>query len=80
MAEVMDSYEFRHYGRGRSKYPWDEWLDGRVWKLERGKDYSVSEHSMDSQLRSAARKRVGNMQIKMGIGFLIIQFHKAPEK
>ena len=22
------------------KYPWDTWLDGQIWRLERGKDFS----------------------------------------
>lgn len=32
MAEPLSTYEFR--GRGRpTRYPWDQWFDGRIWRL-----------------------------------------------
>jgi hypothetical protein len=27
-------------------YPWDEWLDGSWWLIERGKDYHIKTKSM----------------------------------
>jgi len=37
MPEILDSMPER---RGRPQiYPWDEWSDGRVWKLHQGSDF-----------------------------------------
>jgi hypothetical protein len=42
----------------RAKYPWDKWSDGRVWLLERGKDYSCPDLSIARQAHQYAT-RVG---------------------
>ena len=44
MAEVIYSNEFpTEDGRGAvSKYDWDNWLNGRYWKLSKGTDYENS--------------------------------------
>jgi hypothetical protein len=40
VAEVVDELPGTRGRLGRpSTYPWDEWLDGRVWKLTRGEDF-----------------------------------------
>lgn len=41
MAEVVNGYEFTKATR-ESKYPWGEWLDGRVWKLTSGVDFDTN--------------------------------------
>jgi hypothetical protein len=36
MAEVLDAFpERERVGR----YPWDDWLNGQIWKLKRGEDF-----------------------------------------
>jgi hypothetical protein len=40
VAEVVDELPGVSGQPGRPPtYPWDEWLDGRVWKLTRGEDF-----------------------------------------
>jgi hypothetical protein len=40
VAEVVDELPEALGRTGRSaSYPWDEWLDGRVWRLTRGEDF-----------------------------------------
>lgn len=46
-----------HGNRGRNKYPWDEWLNGKVWLLEQGVDFYISITSMQSSVTNAARSR-----------------------
>jgi hypothetical protein len=48
---------------GKSKYPWDQWLDGRVWLLEKGEDFRISVPSMQSSVTNAARAR--GLKVKM---------------
>ncbi len=35
-------------------YPWESWLDGRVWLLVESKDFVCHPRSMRSQVRKAA--------------------------
>jgi hypothetical protein len=36
--KVVDGFEFERRGPTR-KYDWDSLLDGRVWQLDRGRDF-----------------------------------------
>jgi uncharacterized protein YlaN (UPF0358 family) len=40
MAKVIAEFT-DHRTRG-GKYPWAEWLDGQIWRLERGVDFTCS--------------------------------------
>lgn len=39
-----------------SKYPWDAWLDGRIWLLVEGTDFTCQPDSIRSMAWSIARK------------------------
>jgi hypothetical protein len=39
-----------------SKYPFDDWLDGRVWLLRERLDFTCQLESMSSQVYLAARR------------------------
>lgn len=43
--------------RIEDKYPYDEWFDGGVWKLQMYEDFFVRPSSMQSAVYQAARKR-----------------------
>ena len=55
MAEVLDKWPGG--GRGNQKYPFDEWLDGRIWKLVRGTDFENKPSAIRSAAQSFARTR-----------------------
>jgi|TARA_B100000470_G_scaffold91968_1_gene70933 hypothetical protein len=38
------------------RYPWDEWLDGSWWLIERGKDYHIKTKSMRKLIYDKRRK------------------------
>ena len=38
MARVLKSHEFGTRG-GAAKYPWDEWMDGRIYEIKQGVDF-----------------------------------------
>lgn len=42
---------------GNLRYPWDEWLDGGVWRLEKGTDFQCAVGSFANCARSAALGR-----------------------
>lgn len=58
MAEIIDDIRLHADSNGRkSKYPFDEWFDGKARRFTRGKDYAVSTHAFRSYMYSAAKRR-----------------------
>lgn len=57
MAEVLESFTFRPDAKGFKKYPWHEWMDGRIWKLCRGVDFECDPKSMRTQISVYARRK-----------------------
>jgi hypothetical protein len=57
MAEVVQSFEFqsRSFG-GQARYPYAEWLDGRIWKLVHKTDFQGKPGAFLYALRKRARK------------------------
>jgi len=54
MAEPVDKFEFR---RSNNKYPWQEWLDGRIWKATLGEDFHITPESFKASVYNAAQAR-----------------------
>lgn len=86
MAEILDNFEFAKGGR-RSDYPYDEWFDGRIWKLEERTDFDCKPMSLRSALHAAARKR--NLELStsivndshiFGYQYVIVQAQPKQEK
>jgi len=57
MAEILDDHEFTGRGGFAPKYPYDQWLNGKVWKLLEGTDYKCSLGSMRACVYTAAKRR-----------------------
>jgi hypothetical protein len=57
MPRVLEELPEPRLGRP-PKYPYDKWLDGKVWLLVEGEDFEVgAARSVAMGLRAAARKR-----------------------
>jgi len=56
MAEKIESYKARHVG-AKQVYPWDEWLDGSIWRLTHCEDFECSIVSIGCYIRATAKKR-----------------------
>ncbi len=56
------------------KYPWDKWLDGGVWELVPGVDYTVRPGVMRVAAHAAARTRGGRARTTQQNGHMLIQF------
>ena len=62
----------------RGKYPWDEWLDGKVRLLRKGDQYTTSTDTMRAVASNAAKKAGKRLRTKVtkdddGCEALIIQ-------
>lgn len=41
MPKKLDTFEFPHGGRKGIEFDWDSILDGSIWQLEQGKDFTA---------------------------------------
>lgn len=55
------------------KYPWEEWLDGRVWELVPGEDFVVTIASFLSLAHWQAKRRGVSLTTRSKNGKLYIQ-------
>lgn len=78
MAEVIDNFDWEHRRREDSPYDWDNWLDGRTWKLKEGEDFAIKRESFTSNAYGEARCRGGKARISLvqGDGIVMVQFYK----
>jgi len=72
MAEVLDNHNFSKRGR-RAIYPYDDWFDGRIWKLELFVDFDCKPRSIRQALYNAAAKRNLALSTTVGDDHVIIQ-------
>lgn len=71
MAEVLDDYQWER--KRNSKYPWEIWLDGRVWKLTKGVDFDCSVNSMRLAAFSKAKRDGTTLNIVMDGECVVLQ-------
>lgn len=70
MAETIPSFDFQ---TGSSKYPWHEWLDGRIWKLTYKVDFTTTPVSFVETCRAAARRNGNNLRTSVNGSVVVIQ-------
>lgn len=61
MAEVLEEFSFNGSPNRDDGYPvryeWDKWLNGQVWKLTQGEDFTISVSNFRNSAFVAAGKR-----------------------
>jgi hypothetical protein len=62
MARVIENSPAR---RIPISYPWDEWLDGRVWELVAGDDFSSKPETIRQNAAVQAQRRGGNVKTRL---------------
>jgi hypothetical protein len=63
MAEVLEDFSFTNRAEGFPvRYDWDSWLDGQVWKLKQGEDFTISLVNLRNSVFVAASKR--NLKVR----------------
>ncbi|MHB8742553.1 MAG: hypothetical protein ACYC9L_05445 [Sulfuricaulis sp.] len=71
MARKTSTYEFK---RAKGRYPWDEWLDGNIWELLKGEDFTSIE-SFRSSAQTQAKKMGGRVRTETDGDKLHLQFY-----
>jgi hypothetical protein len=74
VAERLDEYDFGASTRD-SKYPWDEWADGSIWKVKTGKDFTCKPTGFRKALQAQAAKREMQVQVRNEKDGLVFQFY-----
>jgi hypothetical protein len=76
MARQLESFP----APSTRQYPWEEWLDGGVWELSRGEDFSAKPATLISNARSQAKRRGGNLRTRLvgevGREAIVLQFSR----
>jgi hypothetical protein len=72
MAELLKEMPKRR-GRGQV-HPWDEWADGRVWKVKQGEDFQSAVESFRTQLYGKARALGKKLDIFVEADSVTFQF------
>ena len=78
MAEQLESFDFQP-PRCKHLYPWDDWLNGKPWKLVHGQDFLVKIASFQTQASIVSRRRGGHVKTQTVAGdAFIVQFFDGP--
>jgi hypothetical protein len=64
MASVL-SQEPVWFTSRRSKYSWDQWLDGQTWHLKKGEDFTVASGALRAAAANAAKVRDLDLRAKI---------------
>jgi hypothetical protein len=66
--------------RSEARYPWDKWLDGSVWELEAGRDFTSKIPTFRANAQLQARKRGGGVRTRLlddgQVTHLVMQFRR----
>ena len=71
MAKVLEKYIFKSRAW---KYPWDKWLDGKIWEFTQGKDFKTSTTTFRQSAKSVAKRHGGKMRTHEDGKKVVIQF------
>lgn len=78
MPQVLKNFKFSGSG-GRSSHDWTKLLDGKIYQLERGKDYACKDQTFKSLARMQASKHGVSVQIQTVENGIVIQAVAAEE-
>ena len=73
MAEILESYDFKSVG-GPPRYPYDQWFDGQIWKLQYMVDFDCQVVSLRQGLYAAAKRRGISVKVAVSTdGDVVVQ-------
>lgn len=61
MARTLDRFPSMP---GRTQHPWSEYLDGRVWELTPGEDFTAKVPTFKASAQAQAKKRGGRVRTR----------------
>lgn len=81
MATILPTYDWTrasaHIENARSRaYPWEEWLDGQIRKLDRHEDFDGPSMSVERVIRTSANRRGIRVRIRVEGESIYLQAHQ----
>lgn len=77
MAQTLERFPV---AGGQPRYPWEQWLDGQVWQLAKGDDYTSKATTVIANARTQAKRRGGAVCTRLlndgGLQTVVLQFRK----
>jgi hypothetical protein len=68
MAQRLNTYDFSKPSnittQDRMSYPWDQWFDGSIWRIEQGVDFKTHPLMMERIIRTRATARKAKIVIR----------------
>jgi hypothetical protein len=72
MAEILNQDQMTPNLRN-AKYPWHEWFDGQLRRLEYGTDYPVATPSFVRAMYAAAKTRGVRTELRTFDGYVLLR-------
>jgi len=63
MAKKLNTLPNIPIARHPGIYPWHEWLDGSIWQLEQGTDFTMKTAMMQTYILNKIRRTGLNLQV-----------------
>lgn len=77
MARELEEFPTEVLRTGYTKYPWDEWANGKPWELVAGEDYYGKMGNFVTQARRTARAKGMELHwARTSDKVLVLQFRK----
>jgi len=68
MSERLTTYDFSRpsaiTSSERMNYPWDDWFDGSIWRIEQGVDFKTHPLMMERIIRTRATARKAKIVLR----------------
>lgn len=77
--KTLKKYEFKERGNG-SSYDWEKILDGNIYKLEEGTDFTCAKGTVTTMARSRAAARGQTVKIAVEEDGVVIQATSEPDE
>ncbi len=80
MARRLDEFP----GAAARRYPWEQWLNGEVWQLSAGEDFTSKPGTVVQSARARARRMGGGLRTRLlhedgNVESVVLQFVARPE-
>lgn len=68
MATILSTYDFKPPSEvtrtPRQSYPWEQWLDGNIWRLVQGEDFQPHPLMMERIIRTRATAKRAKVHLR----------------
>lgn len=77
MAKALETFEFPHGGRKGIEFNWDSILDGKIWSLTQGEDFTAEPKTFIGAV--ARQANLKNLRVKRQIDGKTIVLQAVPK-